>query len=344
MTRTTPRTDAEHQLVRLNPAPSQWDEPLPEAAEQDLYRILDLPHGEHTSRGGSRLGVVRRHPGRTGLIATAAAVIVALALVVTPNVLTDSVARAATPPLLEPEHPPVQQGAQDLLRQIAVRVDQLPDVPETASSTAVVNTRSWNLWTRVDGERVTSHVVPAHTKKIVHADGTVKTTTTYSMPDGSTKTMEITTNHGGVFPGVHLGELSSDLDTLSSQLVSDYSQQGSAGRLEAIAQAYRYMPIQPSVRAALLRYLANTPGIATVGEVTDRIGRQGIGFTITSDYSGLATRYMLIIDPQTGRVLDYEATLIKDAGKLNVPIPSVISYTVFKEAHYVHQAGPAEGS
>jgi hypothetical protein len=94
------------------------------------------------------------------------------------------------------------------------------------------------------------------------------------------------------------------------------------------------MPLPPRVRAAVLRYLAATPGLTVTGPVTDRRGRNGIGFSIESAYSGLPTRYTLIIDPRDGRLLDDEQMLTTSAGKLNVTVPAIIGYTVLLSAAY----------
>lgn len=53
---------------------------------------------------------------------------------------------------------------------------------------------------------------------------------------------------------------------------------------------------------------------------------------VDSDYTGLPTRYIQIYDPDDGRLFATEDVLTADAGKLNVPIPSVISYETFLES------------
>jgi hypothetical protein len=94
------------------------------------------------------------------------------------------------------------------------------------------------------------------------------------------------------------------------------------------------MPLPPAVRAAVLRFVAATPGIRLTGHVTDRAGRPGIAVSLDSDYSGLPTRYTLIFDEHDGRLLGDEEMLTTTAGKLNVPVPSVIGYTTYIDGHY----------
>ncbi len=45
-------------------------------------------------------------------------------------------------------------------------------------------------------------------------------------------------------------------------------------------------------------------------------------------------RYLMIFDPVTGQLLDSEQILTTSAGRLNVAIPAVISYTVYLQAGY----------
>lgn len=64
--------------------------------------------------------------------------------------------------------------------------------------------------------------------------------------------------------------------------------------------------VSPELRAALCEALGMIPGIEDFGAVTDAAGRRGVGVGVDSDYSGGASRYMLIFDPQTGQVLARE--------------------------------------
>jgi hypothetical protein len=109
-------------------------------------------------------------------------------------------------------------------------------------------------------------------------------------------------------------------------------------RLDARARADRTMPLPPKVRAAMLRYLAATATLAVEGEVTDRAGRPGLAFSLDSAYGGLPAHYTVVIDPQTGHVLDFEQMLTTDAGKLNVAVPAVISYDVYLSAQHTDHA------
>lgn len=95
-------------------------------------------------------------------------------------------------------------------------------------------------------------------------------------------------------------------------------------------------PAGPEVRAALLTVLAGQRDIRAEGSVTDRDGRPGVAFSLL-DNSGLPDKTTYIFDRRTGVLLDIETMLTETAGKLNVPIPSVISYEVYESRDYVDE-------
>lgn len=107
-------------------------------------------------------------------------------------------------------------------------------------------------------------------------------------------------------------------------------QRGASGRFAAVVESLLETPAQPAERAAVLDYLAGTPRLGVVGAIDDRLGRPGIGFTVQARDSGLATQYLLVIDAEDGRILDYEETLTGDPGMLNVRTPAVIEYIAWR--------------
>ena len=65
----------------------------------------------------------------------------------------------------------------------------------------------------------------------------------------------------------------------------------------------------------------------------DRAGRPALAVAVDSARHGLpTTRYTMLIDASTGAVLGFEQMLTESAGKLNVPIPSVIGYDLHQSA------------
>ncbi|SEG89668.1 hypothetical protein SAMN04489712_12421 [Thermomonospora echinospora] len=96
-------------------------------------------------------------------------------------------------------------------------------------------------------------------------------------------------------------------------------------------------PASPQVRAAAFRLLADTPGIRSIGTVTDRAGRRGIGLAARAtkdDGGGTVYDEVLILEPKTYRILGEQQMIVKAAGPYRGMAPgTVLSHTV------VHHAG-----
>lgn len=58
---------------------------------------------------------------------------------------------------------------------------------------------------------------------------------------------------------------------------------------------------------------------------------------VETDYSGLPTRLLLLVDPTTGRPLGREDILTTDAGALGVEVPAVIGYEAYLAADRVDE-------
>lgn len=321
-------------LAALNPVPvhAVRASALDERARTDLAAILA---GEPAASPGMGL---RPGPSRRSRLALSVAAAVALALVavvVVANLgLRSGAAYAATPQPLVYLPAATAQDASTLLSEIAARTAVLPDTTG-AGMYAYVETLNWDLFTTVNGERVTSEVVSQHRHQWVASDGSGRTVVTARPPGGRTVREDRPASGDPADLMWPLRSLSDDDATLARQLGAGHpASNGPAGRFEAVKDAYLQMPLPPRVRAGMLRYLAATPGVVVTGDVTDRAGRDGIGFSINSDYTGLPTRYTFIIDPDDGRLLGSEDMLTTTAGRLNVPVPSVIGYTVFLTAVY----------
>ena len=130
--------------------------------------------------------------------------------------------------------------------------------------------------------------------------------------------------------------LSTDPATLEKQLLQAELGSATAGGPPTTVELFTALKdlraarqIDPALQGALLEMLANQPGIVSLGSATDRLGRVVDAIALDSDFSGLATRYVLLFDPNDGRLLGSEDVLTKSAGSLNVPIPSVISYVIY---------------
>lgn len=226
------------------------------------------------------------------------------------------------------------QPARELLGVLADRAAASPD--QTGSGPyARVQTTSWSLWSTVDGERVTSEVVAQATTSWAAADGSGRVRNTVVRPGRDRVNRDERVGPGGRAFQWPLGSLSSDPATLKGQLEAGHPvENGPAERLVAVLDATAEQPMSPKLRAAVLRYLADTPGLTVTGLVLDRQGRPGLAVHVDTDMTGLPERRTVVLDPNDGTVLAAETMLTEDAGALNVPVPSVISYTTFLGARY----------
>jgi hypothetical protein len=332
----TARDSVDALLAAADPAPAERIDPtgLDGRARTDLASILAT-----APSAGSEPAPARRQ--RRLLICAGAAVALALvvALVVPSLSGGGSTAYAATPrPLV---YVPLATGeaAAPLLSSVAARAATLSE-RDNGGRFAHVEQRSWDLFTRVDGKRVTSEVVPQRTSQWLADDGSGLIRVVADLPGGTHR--EVRRAAGGELQHFWpLRSLSSDDRTLAAQLAQGHpvGDNGAAERLVAVQDAYAESPLAPPVRAALLRYVAATPGVVVTGRVTDRAGRDGVAVSLDSDFSGLPTRYTLIIDPDDGRLLGSESMLTERAGKLDVPVPSVIAYTVLLSADFTDAVG-----
>ncbi|WP_141579387.1 CU044_5270 family protein [Actinomadura sp. WMMA1423] len=85
----------------------------------------------------------------------------------------------------------------------------------------------------------------------------------------------------------------------------------SAEWLMSNAQKIGAAPVRPGVRAAMYRLLADSPGIRTLGSVTDPLGRRGDGVARQVRADDAVVEERLIIDPASGRLLAQESVLVK---------------------------------
>lgn len=240
-------------------------------------------------------------------------------------------AYAATPPPLD--YAPVTGTAPEVLAVIAARTAALPDDVGTGRY-ARIETQEWSLFTRVGGDdhTVTSTVMPQRITRWLAADGSGRSVVRYDQPGIPWTTTERRTYEPGERSAAW-PTLSPDDVTIAKQLALGHpASNGPAERLVAVDDLLRDQPMRPAVRAAVLRYLADTPTLELAGTTTDRLGRPGVAFSLESDHVGLPTRHTVVVDPGSGRVLSSEEMLTTTAGALDVPVPSVIGYTAYRSS------------
>ena len=126
-------------------------------------------------------------------------------------------------------------------------------------------------------------------------------------------------------------------DQLKAKLLDWY---GDTGRLEGDEKSFLFysglaivldLPVPTAVRAAAYRMLAALPGVASLGPVTDSLGRTGIAVAVTRrGDAGTEMQTRLIVDPATGRALAQQTrggqtatdTTIESAHWSDSPLPN----------------------
>lgn len=267
---------------------------------------------------------------RTQSAVIAGAVLTLLAVVVVSVVSSSTRALAAAPrPLAYHIPPPGAPSGQHELLDLAAAAASQPAPPANHPRYAYTETSGWYLNSRIDGRLTTSTVVPTTTQSWLAPDGSGRVRTIADEPSGSRYVIS-DLRPGSGHP---LLPLTNDEAVLASELAQGHpSSDGPVERFVALSDLATQQPIPGDVESVILRLLASTPGLINTGTVIDRAGRPGVAVSIDSAYSGLLTRYTWIFASDTGMLLDEEATLIGEAGKLNVRAGSVISYTTFLES------------
>ena len=308
---------------------------LDERAERDLFAITAAP-------AGHKFGRWARWRLAAGL---AAAVLIVAVVLGVPGGAPAPRAYAATPPLLAVIS--TSSAPASVLNDLAARAQRAHGTASTVEQ--VIRTQSWTLFTRVDGKTVNSAVIPVESELRWGANraGTLKRVTGqpyFPNPDnehawledgrparpGTMLTSE--TYAPGDFKPMWNAAPPTDPRDLAEYLAIGHPIEriGTAELFVAIGDLARERDLSAVQRAAVLRILAEAPDVNALGTVIDRLGRPGIAVATDSDYSGLMTRYILVFDPNTGALNAEEAWLTTSAGRLNVPVPSVISYTAWK--------------
>lgn len=351
-------------LRRANPCPTRSaGTALDEDAEQAFRRIVASPvavrpTGVPRSPESGIRGVRAMRPAGSRVFALAAAVaVVAIAFAFVAGsgsfARTSTKAYAATPPLLA-IHPLASETAVPpagpALRALADLADQQPWSPGRFLYTSY---RSWSLNVAAGGGSVATAVVPSTTEVWRAADdsGRLKVTSDPAESgSGENDTdrqaasatpadidTEDTAHYFRDDPAVSALSTTSP-DLLQSQLLGsgDVPPQGAIPTyLTMLSQYEQYQPLPPALQANLWRLLADSGSFVDLGTTTDRAGRLGDAIAYdTSAPTGaiLPTRFLLVIDPQTGLLLDSERILTSDPGMLPVHIPAVVDYTVFLAA------------
>ncbi|MEV5412554.1 CU044_5270 family protein [Thermopolyspora sp. NPDC052614] len=95
---------------------------------------------------------------------------------------------------------------------------------------------------------------------------------------------------------------------------SNTPQDADSWLFQVTARLLRDMPVKPAVRAAAYQMLAGLDGVRSLGEVTDAMGRDGLGIARTERRPDGQVERWLIIDPATGILLSEQFVAVDLTG------------------------------
>jgi len=279
---------------------------------------------------------------RWRLLVTAAVVLAltATGLILGPDIAGRSGrATAATPPLLNYHAPATPVSSRQLLLDLAERAGQQPAL--TPARFAYVKTQGWYLsaagsatTSGKGGTTVIGPVIPVVRQRWVATDGS-GSGRIWQTRDGE-PTPESTLQPPGTLPStpmVGTVPFPDDPARLARVLGQSHPNYGTYEWFVAASDVATAAPVQPKVQRALLILLSRQGGISVLGSVTDRAGRAGVAIATTSTSRGATTRHILVFDPGTGTLLDYEEVALKDSD-MPIHLPATTSYTLWLASGY----------
>ncbi|WP_020576080.1 CU044_5270 family protein [Actinopolymorpha alba] len=84
-------------------------------------------------------------------------------------------------------------------------------------------------------------------------------------------------------------------------------------------------PLAPGVRAATFELLADLPSVASRRGVRDQLGREGVAIERTRREKGVSSTAVLLIDPDSGQLLETRTTTENDKGILKDVMVVIVS-------------------
>ncbi|MEU4245406.1 hypothetical protein [Actinoplanes sp. NPDC026619] len=313
-------------------------EPLTRVRFDVLYTRAQTRARARTRRGNHRRRLV------VGLAGGVAAVIVATAGLIGIESWRSQPAYAATPAPLAIT--PATTGSftlAGLARIAAGNGDDAPGVDHLVIE-------QWDLNSIIDGQQVNSAVIPARHELWRAPDDRARTVDTYLSPQFPTAADRQTWEDAGSPRG---GRESGDYPPQAFVTAFAERTRPPADPARLAAWLSRSTPSDSAVLtgaadllseraltggelSALLRVLSSLgrpPAFA--GLTTDRAGRSGAAFTVTTSDAGAEITHVLVIDTVTGRVLATEQILVAGATALGVHRPAVIGYRTYRVAERI---------
>jgi hypothetical protein len=121
---------------------------------------------------------------------------------------------------------------------------------------------------------------------------------------------------------------------LRARLLTGKVEGGPPGPAEAFTQVgdlLRETDAPPALRAALYRAAAGLPGVKSLGTVTDRLGRRGVGLAFDSH----GTRHELIFSPTTSALLAEQDVLVGSVRGVHATRGSLLGWAAYSAGRVV---------
>jgi hypothetical protein len=316
-----------------------------ERGERDLARIVSTPPA------GRRTAWIGRWPVRIGLATAAAAVLALVLIIIAPGTGPD-VATARTPPLLTFQYAPSDANlgsgkpAGAVLEALANSA-AAQGTPE-ALDVQYIAKEGWVLSTEDSDSPTggTSVLSAVSIRQYFLADGKMRVIERRGSPlDASGRVKEVTddgsrTISDETFDGPEGGpdqpaRLPTDPELLARELVP----KGACDGLQTFCLAERFTSLSYTyvlpggLRAALWRTLKDDPKVSYLGTTRDRLDRSAVALSLPGADKNY--RLLLFADAQTGALLGSETVLIRDSTELGLSAPAVTEFTAIVEARYI---------
>ncbi|MFF8352979.1 hypothetical protein ACF063_05965 [Streptomyces chartreusis] len=255
-------------------------------------------------------------------------------------------AAAVTPPVLSLT--PVQGKPADYLNQLADRVAELPAEHDEG---AYQYTKTWGWWLHTAADvpgGAANAAVPTITETWIDKRDSGRRLSTYGDPIFPDPKQEQAARDAGLVAGKKIDDdrygagkfpdagqtwqgiepFSHNPDQLAGQLKQVNWEGGMIifGVSDMLHYAERSGPVDPKLRAAALRVLADTPGLK-VSTATTWKGRHVVAVTQEKTWHGSTERNSIFFTPDTAYPVGSEEALFGNARQLNVRVPATLAVT-----------------
>lgn len=322
-------------MRRTDPARTLVDDRTEADIQSELRRIIAPRAAAHQPAPRTRWPWIA--------LPTVAASVIALAVLFQMWNPFGQTATAATPPLLALS--PTSLSVGDAMDQALAQLG----ATSTWETERRASLEGWYLQTEIDTQgRSASIITPQEQELVWNEDlsGTITLTagrsylSTEGLPSAPSDTSAPaagTVLSREVFPAGQMPVLFQSPPPSSPAEMKQYLATTTGIEVDSDAVAYlravrilmSEWTLSPTQQAAILSTLVDLDGIELAGGVTDRLGRAGIAFRVSSPDSPQFEN-LFIISRDTGSILALETIYLGGLPELALPTPSVIDYTAWK--------------